>query len=376
MKKNFMFTPGPTMVPQDVLLAEATPLIHHRTAAFSALMAEAHKGLQALFGTEQDVYMITGSGTAAMETAVVNVCSPGDKMLCATGGKFAERWGELGRAYGANVIEIPVEWGKSLTVEQAKQALAAHPDARALYITQSETSTGALTDVQAIAALTRESDVLLGVDSITGIGVHPFKFDEWGVDIAVSGSQKGCMTPPGLSFIAVSPRTWKAVEACTSPRYYLDLPAMKKNWAKTTTPFTSAVSLIRALHKALELILGEGLDQVHARHARLAAATRAAVQALGLRVVAENPVNGVTAVWGPEGMETGKIIKLLSSKHGVTFADGQSELKGKIFRIGHMGYVCDEDLLVAVGSLEMALKELGYQFTFGAGVQATMEALA
>ncbi len=375
MKKNFMFTPGPTMVPQEVLLAEATPLIHHRTAAFSAIMAEAHKGLQALFGTEQDVYIITGSGTAAMETAVVNVCSPGDKVLCATGGKFAERWGELGRAYGCNVIDVPVEWGKSLTVEQTRQALKDHPDARALYITQSETSTGALTDVQAIAALTRESDVLLGVDAITGIGVHPFRLDEWGVDIAVSGSQKGCMTPPGLSFIAVSPRTWKAVQACTSPRYYLALAAMKKNWAKTTTPFTSAVSLIRALHKALELILAEGLDQVHARHARLAAATRAGVQALGLRIVAEHPVNGVTAVWGPEGIETGKIIKLLAGKHGVTFADGQSELKGKVFRIGHMGYVCEEDLLVAIGSLEMALKELGYESTFGAGVQATMEAL-
>jgi aspartate aminotransferase-like enzyme len=376
MKKNFMFTPGPTMVPQEVLLAEATPLIHHRTAAFSAIMAEAHKGLQALFGTAQDVYMITGSGTAAMEAAVVNVCSPGEKMLCATGGKFAERWGELGRAYGCSVVEIPVEWGKSLAVDQARQALKDHADARALYVTQSETSTGALTDVQAIAALTRKSGVLLAVDSITGIGVHPFKFDEWGVDVAVSGSQKGCMTPPGLSFIAVSPRAWKAVEACTTPRYYLDLKAMRKNWAKTTTPFTSAVSLIRALHKALELILAEGLDQVQARHARLAAAARAGVKALGLRIVAEHPANGVTAVYGPEGMDTGKIIKLLASKCGVTFADGQDALKGKIFRIGHMGYVCDEDMLVAMGSLERVLEELGYQFDFGAGVRATMESLA
>jgi aspartate aminotransferase-like enzyme len=375
MKKNYMFTPGPTMVPQEVLLAEATPLVHHRTAAFSAIMADAAKGLQALFGTGQDVYMITGSGTAAMEAAVVNVCSPGDKVLCATGGKFAERWGELARAYGCNAVDVPVEWGRSLTVEQARAALKAHPDARAFYITQSETSTGALTDVQAIAALTRRTDVLLGVDSITGIGVHPFRFDEWGVDIAVSGSQKGCMTPPGLSFIAVSPRTWKAVQSCTTPRYYLDLTAMKKNWAKTTTPFTSAVSLIRALHKALELILAEGLDQVHARHARLAAAARAGVGALGLRLVAEHPVNGVTAVYGPEGMDTGKLIKLLASKFGVTFAEGQGDLKGKIFRIGHMGYVCDEDMLVAIGSLERAIKELGYAFTFGAGVQATMESL-
>jgi aspartate aminotransferase-like enzyme len=369
VKKNFMFTPGPTMVPQEVLLAEATPLIHHRTAAFSAIMAEAAKGLQALFGTAQDVYMITGSGTAAMEAAVVNVCSPGD-------GKFAERWGDLARAYGCNAVDVPVEWGKSLPPAQARAALKAHPDARALYITQSETSTGALTDVQAIAALTRKTDVLLGVDSITGIGVHPFMFDEWGVDIAVSGSQKGCMTPPGLSFIAVSPRTWKAVEACTTPRYYLDLGAMKKNWGKTTTPFTSAVSLIRALHKALEMILAEGLEQVHARHARLAAGTRAGVKALGLKLVAENPVNGVTAVWGPEGMDTGKLIKLLSAKYGVTFAEGQGDLKGRIFRIGHMGYVCEEDILVAIGTLEWALAELGCRFEPGAGVRAAMQALA
>jgi aspartate aminotransferase-like enzyme len=206
--------------------------------------------------------------------------------------------------------------------------------------------------------------------------VHPFMFDEWGVDIAVSGSQKGCMTPPGLSFIAVSPRTWKAVEACTTPRYYLDLGAMKKNWGKTTTPFTSAVSLIRALHKALEMILAEGLEQVHARHARLAAGTRAGVKALGLKLVAENPVNGVTAVWGPEGMDTGKLIKLLSAKYGVTFAEGQGDLKGRIFRIGHMGYVCEEDILVAIGTLEWALAELGCRFEPGAGVRAAMQALA
>ena len=375
MKKNYLFTPGPTMVPQEVLLAEATPLIHHRTAAFSAIMEEAARGLKVLFGTEQDVYMITGSGTAAMEAAVANVCSPGDKVLFAGGGKFAERWGELAHAFRCNVVEIPVEWGKSLTVEQVRAALKAHPDARALYITQSETSTGALTDVQAVAALTRKTNVLLGVDSITGIGVHPFKFDEWGVDIAVSGSQKGCMTPPGLSFIAVSPRTWKAVEACTSPRYYLDLAAMKKSWSRTTTPFTAAVSLIRGLRTALQMIQEEGLDQVHARHARLAGAVRAAVKALGLRLVAEHPINGVTAVWGPEGMDTEKLIKLLASKYGVTIAEGQDDLKGKVFRIGHMGYVGDADMLVAIGSLERALKELGYRFDFGAGVRAAMTAL-
>jgi len=376
MKKNYMFTPGPTMVPQEVLLEEAAPLIHHRTAEFSAILEETVASLKTLFGTEQDVYIIMGSGTAAMEAAVVNVCSPGDKVICATGGKFAERWGELARACKCEVVEIPVEWGKSLSVEQARAALEEHPDARAMYITHSETSTGALTDVEAIAALTRETNVLLGVDSITGIGVHPFRFDAWGVDIAVSGSQKGCMVPPGLSFIAVSPRTWDAVQACTTPRYYLDLAAMKKSWAKKTTPYTAAVSLIRGLHKGLEMILAEGLQQVHARHAKLAQAARAAVGALGLELVAECPVNGVTAVWGPEGIDTTRLVKLMTSKYGVTLADGQGDLKGKIFRIGHMGYVCEEDMLVVVGTLERALKEMGYRFDLGAGVQAAMEVLA
>jgi aspartate aminotransferase-like enzyme len=311
-----------------------------------------------------------------MEAAVVNVCSPGDKIICVNGGKFGERWGELGRAYGCNVVELVVEWGKSPTVEQIAAALKAHPDARALYITQSETSTGALTDVEAIGRLTRETDTLLGVDAITGIGIHPFKMDAWGVDVAVSGAQKGCMIPPGLAFIAVSPRTWQAVEACKSPRYYLDLTAMKVNWKKTTTPFTSAVSLIRALHKSLDMIFAEGLDEVYARHARLARATRAAGAALRLKLLAEVPSNGVTAFYGPEGMDTEKIVDTMLSKYGVAIAEGQGKMKGRIFRIGHMGYVSEEDLLVAIGTLEMTLRDLGYRFQSGSGVRAAQEALA
>ncbi|MCK4374505.1 MAG: alanine--glyoxylate aminotransferase family protein [Candidatus Brocadiae bacterium] len=375
MKKNYMFTPGPTMVPQEVLLAEAAPMIHHRTAQFSQIMAEVVDALKGLFGTAQDVYLIMGSGTAAMEAALANVCSRGDKAICASGGKFGERWTELAKAYGCGVVEIEVQWGKSLAVEQAEAALDEHPDARALYITQSETSTGALTDVEAIARLTRRRPTLLAVDAITGIGVHPFKMDEWGVDIAVSGSQKGCMTPPGLAFIAVSPRAWPAVEACRSPRYYLDLRAMKKNWEKTTTPFTAAVSLIRGLHKGLEMILAEGLDAVHARHARMANASRSAVAAIGLKLVAEKPANGVTAVWGPEGLDTGELINLMRDKYGVTMAGGQDKLKGRAFRIGHMGYVSEEDILVAIGTLEKALAELGYEFEKGAALRAAQQAL-
>jgi aspartate aminotransferase-like enzyme len=376
VKKSYMFTPGPTMVPPEVLLAEAAPMMHHRTEQFSQIMVEVVEGLKKLFGTAEDVYLIVGSGTAAMEAAVVNVCSPGDKIICANGGKFGERWGELGRTYGCNVVELVVEWGKSPTVKEIAAALKENPDARALYVTQSETSTAALTDIEAIGRLTRGTNTLLGVDAITGIGIHPFKMDAWGVDMAVSGSQKGCMIPPGLAFIAVSRRTWKAVETCKSPRYYLDLTAMKKNWKKTTTPFTAAVSLIRALHKSLEMILAEGLDEVHARHARLARATRAAGQALGLKLLAQVPVNGITALYGPEGIDTEKIVDTMLSKYGVAIAEGQGKMKGKIFRIGHMGYVSEEDLLVAIGTLEMTLRDLGYEFQLGSGVRAAQEALA
>jgi aspartate aminotransferase-like enzyme len=378
MKKNYMFTPGPTMVPQEVLLAEAAPIIHHRTAEFSGILAETSRGLQTLFGTEQDVYIIMGSGTAAMEAAVVNVCSPGDKVICAPAGKFGERWAELAESFGCEVVSIDLEWGESLTAEQARQTLEEHPDARAMYITQSETSTGALTDVEAVAAVTRETDTLLAIDAITGIGVHPCKMDEWGVDIVACGSQKGCMIPPGLGYIAVSPRTWDVVEACTSPRYYLDLRSMKKKWAggEHQTPFTAAVSLVRAQKKALDMMLEEGLENVFARHARLAEATRQAAAALELELVAESPVNGVTAIYGPDGIDTGEVVAHMRDKYGVQIAGGQAHLKGKIFRIGHMGYVSEEDLIVAIAAFEKGLRDFGYEFELGIGVDAAMQTLS
>jgi len=370
MKKRYMFTPGPTMVPAEVLTAEAQTMIHHRTPEFSRILREVTDWLKELFGTEQEVFTIAGSGTAAMEAAIANTCCPGDKAICAAGGKFGERWAELCEAYGCDVNIIEVEWGKSLSAQQAEAALAETPQARVLCITQSETATGALTDVEAIAALTRGTSTLLVVDAITGVGVHPVRMDQWGADVVVSGSQKGCMIAPGLAFIAVSPRTWDAIEACTSPRYYLDLRAMRKDLEKTTTPFTPAVSLIRALHRALEMMREEGLDNVLARHASLARAARVAMKALGLELVAEEPVNGVTAVWAPPGVDTDKMTKKMRDDYGVTIAGGQGKLKGKIFRIGHMGYVSPEDLLVAIATVERALRDQGYACELGKGVAA------
>jgi aspartate aminotransferase-like enzyme len=368
--KQYMFTPGPTMVPAEALLAEAAPMIHHRTPQFSTVLMEVTEWLKEIMGTKQDVYILAGSGTAAMEAAIANTCSPGDKAVCVAGGKFGERWGEICQVYGCKTKVITLEAGRSFTAEQAARALDETPGARVLCITQSETSTGALTDVESIAAIARERETLLVVDAITGVGIHPMRMDEWGVDVVVSGSQKGLMIAPGLAFIAVSPRAWKAVEKCTSPRFYLDLAAMRKNLQKKTTAFTPAISLIRSLHCTLTMLRQEGLENVFARHARLAEATRAAMAALGLKLVAECPVNGVTAVWAPDGIDTDKMTKKMRDEWGVTMAGGQDELKGRIFRIGHMGYVSEEDLLVAVATVERALREFGYEFEPGMGLVA------
>ena len=375
MRKHYMFTPGPTMVPPEVLMAEAAPMIHHRTPQFSRILREVTDWLRELFGTEQEVFTIAGSGTAAMEAAIANTCSPGETAICAVGGKFGERWAEICNAYGCRVKLIELQWGQSLSAQQAEAALEETPDARLFCITHSETATGALTDVEAIAALTRETHTLLVVDAITSVGVHPVKMDEWGVDVAVSGSQKGCMIPPGLAFIAVSSRTWDAVERCTSPRYYLDLKAMRESLAKTTTPYTPAISLIRALHCALEMMRQEGLDGLHARHARLAEATRTAMKALGLKLVPDSPVNGLTAVWAPPGVDTDRMTRKMRDEYGVTITGGQAKLKGKIFRIGHMGYVAAEDLLIAIAAVERALRDQGYCCELGAGVAAAQAAL-
>ena len=375
-KKNYMFTPGPTMVPQEVQLAEAQPMIHHRTDQFSDILRRVSERLMKLYGTEQDVYTIMGTGTAAMEAAVANVCSPGDTVICAPAGKFGMRWAEICETYGCEVVNIDIEWGQSLTADMVRGALEENPGARALYMTHCETSTGALSDVEEIAAVTRQTDTLLAVDAITSIGVHPYRMDDWGVDITVCGSQKGCMVPPGLSFIAASERSWNVIEACESPAYYLDLVAMRDKWTEHQTPYTGGVTLVRALDRALEMMFEEGLETVYERHATLAKATRAAVDALGLELVADNPANCVTAAYGPEGMDTGDLKSTMMDDYGVTIAGGQKHLSGKIIRLGHMGYVSEEDLLVLLGTLERALKDHDYDFDYGSGVAAAMDVLA
>ncbi len=375
MKKNYMFTPGPTMVPAEVLLEEAQPLIHHRTPQFSEVLREIGEGLKELFGTSEDVYLITGSGTAAMEAAVANTCSPNDTAICVKSGKFGERWAELAEAYRCNVVNFDLEWGKSFTADQAEKLLQQHPEASVLCVTHSETSTGALTDIERIAKVTSRTDTLLIVDTITSIGVHAVEMDKWGADVMVGGSQKGCMVPPGLSFIAASQRAWSTIEAATSPRYYLDMRAMRKKWSEFQTPYTGPVSLARALRKALHMMRAEGLENIYERHARLAEAVRESMKAIGLELLPENPANGLTSVLAPEGIDSGELVSKMRDEYGVTIAGGQGHLKGKIFRIGHMGYISKEDLLVCISAVERGLQDLGYAFEFGSAVSLTQKLL-
>ncbi len=311
-----------------------------------------------------------------MEAAVCNLHSPGETAIFVNGGKFGERWGELLRVYGVTAVEITVEWGKSVEPQQIAEALKSYPDARAVYLTHSETSTGAATDVKTIAAMVRkQSDALVVVDGITAIGALELRMDEWGIDVCVTGSQKGLMIPPGLAFIALSERAWRRVETSRLPHYYFSLARARKALERKDTPWTPAVSLFIGVDVALQMIRAEGIEQVWARHDRLARAVRSAVRALGLKLLAVNPSNALTAVWIPEGIDAKRFNKTLKEKYHVTIAGGQGTLADKIFRIAHLGYYDELDMIAVVSALEMALHESGYRITPGVGVKAVQESL-
>jgi len=353
----------------------AYPMIHHRSPEFSAIFREVHEGLQYLFQTKGIVLTLTASGTGAMEAAVANLLSRGDKIITVEGGKFGERWTELGRAYGALVKPMATPWGQAVTPEQIRETLRQQPDAKAIFLTHSETSTGAAIDLQTIAGVIREhSNALIVVDGITSIGSLPFKMDEWFIDCAVTGSQKGPMIPPGLSFIALSPRAWKAAEQSNLPKYYFDLKRARQSFTEDTTPFTPAASLVLGLHEALKLIRREGIENLWRRHEVIATATRAGVQALGLELFAKAPSNSLTAVIIPEIIRAkANLVAHLRTKYGITVAGGQGPLKGKIFRIAHLGHYDRLDMISLISALEMALEELGWEFPIGEGVKAAQQ---
>ncbi len=375
MIKKYLLAPGPTPVPPEVLLAMAQPIIHHRTPQFEALFAEVQAGLRRLFRTQQDVLILASSGTGAMEAAVTNTTSPGDRVLVVNGGKFGERWGKIAASYGLQVTELKVEWGQAVEAEAVARALREHPETRLVLMQASETSTTALHPVPAVARVTAASDALLVVDGITAVGVLDLPMDSLGIDILLTGSQKALMLPPGLAFLALSERAWSAVTAARTPRFYFDLKRERDNQQQHTTAWTPAISLVSGLHVALKLMFDEELANVYARHDRLARATRAAAQALGLRLVAPRcPSPATTGIHLPDGVP-GKVVGYLRDRVGVTFAGGQDQLKGKIVRVAHLGYIGSFDVVTAIASLEMAFAAFGHRVAFGTGVGAAQAVL-
>jgi len=356
----------------------ARPIIHHRTPEFGAVLDHARTLMQPLFGTGQEVMLLNSSGTGAMEAAVTNLLAPDDHAIFVNGGKFGERWGKVLAANAMVGHAVTVEWGRPVRPEQIEDALRAHPEARAVFVQASETSTCAIHPVAEIGALTRQHDVMLIVDGITSVGVFEQKMDDWGVDAYLTGSQKALMLPPGLAMIALSPRALERAGKTRAPRYYFDLlRELKAQRDEHTTAWTPAISLIFGLRKSLELIHAETLPQVYARHRLMAEATRAAAAALGLKLIAPDaPAPGVTGLLTPTGLDGAKLVRMMRDDLGVSVQGGQDQMKGKLVRIGHMGYVGPLDMLAAVGALEIGLMRLGHRFPLAAGVAAVQECIA
>ena len=375
MIQKRLFAPGPTPIPPEALAAMARPIIYHRSPEFEEVLAEVREGLKLVFQTRGEVILLAASGTGAMEAAVVNALARGDRALVIRGGKFGERWGEICTGYGVPFEAIDVEWGKAVDPGSVVDALRRHPDVRAVLATHSETSTGVLHDIQAIAEIVRPTPAVLIVDCVTSLGVTDVPTDAWGLDVVVSGSQKALMIPPGLAFCALSEKAWAAAARSDLPKFYFDLAAERKSLLKNQNAFTPAVSLVVALRETLARIRAEGLPNVFARHERLAAATRAGVQALGCELFAERPTPAATAATPPSGIAASAIVKTLRAEHGITIAGGQDRLKGKIFRISHMGYVDGTDVIALLGALERTLARLGAPVRLGEGVRAAQETL-
>jgi len=376
MRKEYLLAPGPTQVPPEVLLEMAKPVFHHRTAEYRKLHEDTLGALKAVFRTSNDVFISSSSGTGSMETAVCNVLGPGDKAIAIQGGKFGERWVELCESFGAETIVIDVQWGKPVDPEAVRKALKQNPGVKAVYATLVETSTGAVADIEALGAVVKETDALLVVDGISSVGAIPCETDAWAIDMLVVGSQKALMMPPGLSFITVSPKAWAVIDAHKPAAYYFDLKLARKAMKTFDNPWTPAVTLVLALKKALDIIIQRGVEQVWQDTRRLAEATRAAAKAIGLELYADPPADCVTAITLPDGIDGEKLVKIMRIDNGVTVAGGQSQLKGKIVRISHMGYVGDYDVIIGISALEMLLAQMGYEFEMGAGVRAAQQVLA
>jgi aspartate aminotransferase-like enzyme len=377
MEKRYLLAPGPTAIPPEVLLKMAEPMIHHRNPLFEAVMEDVRADLKYVFRTKNEVLIFASSGTGAMESAVTNLLSPGDKAICVRAGKFGERWAEICTAYGVEAINIDVPWGDELDPAVVEKTLKAYPSAKAVYMQATETSTGAMFPCREVAAIIKDyPETLMVVDGITGIGVFDLPQDEWNIDVLVGGSQKALMLPPGLAFAGVSDKAWDASKKSKLPTFYFNWAKELSNLQKNQTNFTPAISLIIGLRESLRLIRQEGIENVYKRIEALARATRDGAKALGLTIFAKQPSPAVTAIVAPPGLDGQAIYKTLWKKYGVTGAGGQDQLKGKVFRIATLGYAGPYDVITAIAALEFTLKDLGYKFEMGKGVAAAVQSLA
>ena len=377
MKKYQLMAPGPTPVPSEVLLAMAKPIIHHRTPAYEALFIEVRAALKKLFQTSAEVLPLACSGTGAMEAAVVSTLSAGDRVVVVRAGKFGDRWIDLAKAYGLDVIDLTAPFGHTVDAGRLAEALKSQPDAKAVLVQHSETSTGVLHDVRSYAAVTKPHDAILVVDAVSSLGIAELAMDAWDIDVVVSGSQKGLMLPPGLGFCALSEKAWRKSQTSTLPKFYFSLADELKYVVKNEVRFTPAVSIVVGLLEALRMMETEGLANVFKRHDRLARATRAGVEALGLELFAKaTPSPAVTAVAAPRGLDSEKVVAAYSQSQNITIAGGQGEMRGKLFRLGHMGYAAEFDVINALAALEQVLADIGHPVDFGSSVRAAQKIFA
>lgn len=374
--KKYLLAPGPTPVPEAILEKMAEPMVHHRTPAFKAMVGEAIEGLKYIFQTQNDVLIFTSSGTGAMEGAVSNVINPGDKAIVARGGKFGERWGEIIEKFGGKPLYIDLEWGSPVDPADVEKLLKENPDVKAVYTQLTETSTCVVMPVKELGEIVAKTDALLVIDAISGLGGQEFYMDDWKVDICVAGSQKGLMLPPGHAYAAVSEKAWKVIDNCTQPNYYFNWKKYRKKLADNTDPYTGSVLHVKGLLVAIDMIKKAGLENMFYQYKVLGKAVRAAVGALGLKVFANPSCNVATAVSVPDSVDGLALVKMLRDKYGFTIAGGQAHVKGKIFRIAHMGYIEIFDIISVISALEICLHELGWKFEWGAGLTAAQEILA
>jgi aspartate aminotransferase-like enzyme len=373
--KERLFTPGPTPLLMEAQLRALTMTLHHRTDAFRTLMRETLDNLRYYFNTKNDVLVFASSGTGAMEGAVSNLLSPGDRVLIGTAGKFGERWVQLAKAFGAEAVVVEAPYGHAVPIGEMKKHLASSGPFRGVFIQATESSTGVRHDVQTLAqAVVSLPDCCMVVDAITGLGTTELDPDGWGIDVLIGGSQKATMIPPGLAFASVSEKAWKQIEKAKLPRYYFDFAKERKSLAKGESSYTPATSLVVALHEVLNYIKQLGRENLIANAALLAEATREAAVALGLTLFAvESPASAVTAINAPANIDSGKIVKEMRSRFGAILSDGQGTMKGKMFRLAHLGYYDFMDLLAVLGGIEIALTKIGYKAELGSGVKAAQQ---